>query len=344
MCPSSDALDRFRPEVEAELQACLADDARAPGLYDMLRYHFGWLDANLRPSSRPGGKLLRPTLCLLAAEAVGADYRRALPGAAALELLHNFSLIHDDIQDRSDERHHRATVWRLWGDAQGIDAGDAALVLAELSLLRAVERGVAPSVVLAGLRLLNLACLRLAEGQHLDIGFAGKLDVTAEQYFAMVSGKTAALLGCSLELGALLGSGDAALARRYGAVGEELGLAFQVQDDLLGIWGEQKRTGKPVGSDVYERKMTLPVVYALAHSSPSSRDELAAIYGSASVTERQAARAVEILEASGARAHADEVAQRHYRAALDGLSALRPAEPAATALREIAAFLASRDY
>jgi len=344
MSSSPSALERFRTEVEAELRASLSDDAAAPGLYAMLRYHLGWLDAQLRPTTGPSGKLLRPTLCLLAAEAVGADYRRALPAAAALELVHNFSLIHDDIQDRGDERHHRPTVWCLWGEAQGIDAGDAALILAELTFLRTAERGVAPPIVVAGARLLNRACLRLAEGQHLDIGFEGKLDVTAGEYFAMISGKTAAMLGCSLELGALVGSGDAALARRYGEVGEELGLAFQVQDDLLGIWGKVERTGKPVGSDVYQRKMTLPVIHALAHAEPADRAELAAIYGSGTVSPGEVARAVAILEASGARAHADEVARRHYADAMAGLRGLGAAEAPAAALREIADFLGGRDY
>ena len=338
-------LERYRPEIEAELRACLADDQAAPGLYDMLRYHLGWLDARLQPIAGPAGKLLRPTLCLLAAEAVGADYRRALPAAAAVELLHNFSLIHDDIQDRSGERHHRPTVWRLWGEAQGIDAGDAALALAELALLRAAERGVEPSIVVAAARLLNRACLRLAEGQHLDISFEGKTDVAVEEYLSMVSGKTSALLGCSLELGALFGSGDPSLARGYGEVGEELGVAFQAQDDVLGIWGVEERTGKPGAGDVYQRKMTLPVIYALAHVPPADRAVLAAVYGCRGpLSAEQVAQTARILSESGARGYADDLARRHYEAALTKLTSLAPAEPAAAALRQLATFLVSRDY
>lgn len=345
MSTPTSALDTFRAEIQAELRACLSEDGGAPGLYDMLRYHLGWLDASLRPVDGSTGKLLRPTLCLLAAQAVHADHHVALPAAAALELLHNFSLIHDDIQDRSDERHHRPTVWKLWGDAQAIDVGDAALALAGLALARAVDRGVYPEVVVAGTLALNLACLRLAEGQHLDISFEGKLDVSADEYYRMISGKTAALLACSLELGALFGSGDPAIARSYWRVGHELGLAFQIQDDVLGIWGEEARTGKPAASDLAQRKMTLPVIHALAHCDERERSELARIYGQGErPDEDDVARALAVLERSGAKARAESLARQHYARAVGELRALRPMASAGAALEALASFLVSRDY
>jgi geranylgeranyl diphosphate synthase type I len=339
-------IERFRDEIEAELRASIPPDAPASYLQGMVRYHLGWSDAELRPTVGPAGKRLRPILCLLGAEAVGADYRRALPGAAALELIHNFSLVHDDIMDRSDDRHHRPTVWRLWGEAQAIDAGDAILILAELALLRATQRGVSACCVLEAVALLNRTCLRLAEGQHLDLGFEGKLDVSSEAYFAMISGKTAALVSGSLELGALLGAEDAALARRYGEVGEELGIAFQVQDDVLGIWGDPARTGKPGAADVYQRKMTLPVIHALATAGASEARELTGVYAASSspVRAEQAARALEILDAAGAREHAVRIAEERYARALAGLEALRPEGSAARDLLDIAAFLLQRDF
>ncbi len=355
------AIEGFRDEIEAELRASIPEDAdtgpedAAPGaasdrsasrLYGMVRYHLGWSDTDLRPTRAPAGKRLRPVLCLLAAEGVGADHRRALPGAAAIELIHNFSLVHDDIMDRSDERHHRRTVWRQWGEAQAIDVGDAILILAELTLLRAADRGVSARSVLDGVALLNRASLRLAEGQHLDLGFEGKLDVSAEAYFAMISGKTAALVAGSLGLGALLGSEDPTLASRYAEVGEELGLAFQIQDDVLGIWGEPARTGKPGAADVYQRKMTLPVIHALATADRAGARELGSIYAASPspVTTAQADRALEILEAAGAREHAARIAEAHYTRALALLEALHPADDAGRNLRAIAAFLLQRDY
>lgn len=340
------AIGRFRDEIEAELRASIPADAPASRLYGMVRYHLGWSDAELRPTQAPAGKRLRPVLCLLGAEAVGGDYRRALPGAVAVELVHNFSLVHDDIMDRSDDRHHRPTVWREWGDAQAIDVGDAILILAEMTLLRAADRGVSTRCVLDGVALLNRACLRLAEGQHLDLGFEGKLDVTADAYFAMVSGKTAALVAGSLGLGALLGSEDPALASRYAEVGEELGIAFQIQDDLLGIWGEPARTGKPGAADVYQRKMTLPVIHALSTAGRDEARELASIYAASptAVTDAQAERALEILEAAGAQAHAARIAEARYARALAQLEALRPADRAGRDLRDIAAFLLQRDF
>lgn len=340
------AIERFSAAIEAELRASVPADGPGASLHGMIRYHLGWSDLSLRPTVVPAGKQLRPVLCLLAAEAVGADYRRALSGAAALELVHNFSLIHDDIMDRSDERHHRRTVWREWGEAQAIDAGDATLILAELALLRAAERGVSAGCVLQGVAVLNRACLRLAEGQHLDIGFEGKLDVTPEAYFAMIAGKTAALLAGSLELGALLGAEDAALARRYGEVGEKLGAAFQIQDDVLGIWGDSARTGKPSAGDIYQRKMTLPVIHALAVVGPGEARELAAIYaaGASSVREDQVARALAILDGAGAREHSTRIAEEATARALAQLEALSPAESAGRDLVEIAAFLLQRDF
>ena len=335
----------FRSEVENELRASLSEDRGAPGLYRMLWYHLGWLDSELRPTEQPTGKFLRPAVCLLAARAVGADHARALPAAAALELLHNFSLIHDDIQDRSDERHHRPTVWRLFGEAQAIDAGDAMLAAAELTILRAAERGAPAETTLEAVRLLNEACLRLAEGQHLDMSFEGKLNVTAEEYYRMVGGKTASVLGCSLELGALFGSDDPGLARRYGRVGFALGVAFQVQDDILGIWGAATRTGKPTAADVYARKMTLPVILALAAADRADREVLTDAYGGIeTLNEARVSRVLDVLDRTGARHRCAESVRAYHEAALRDLEKLAPAPAPAAALREIADFLAARDY
>jgi geranylgeranyl diphosphate synthase type I len=339
------AVAMFRAEVENELRASLSGDRGTPGLYKMLHYHLGWLDSRFQPETRPTGKFLRPAVCLLAAQAVGGDHRKALPAAAALELLHNFSLIHDDVQDRSDERHHRPTVWRLFGDAQAIDAGDAMLAAAQLTLLRAESVGAPAVSVIRGVRLLNEACLRLAEGQHLDISFEGKLDVSEPDYLTMVGGKTASVLGCSFALGALFGSDDPDLADRYGQVGYSLGIAFQIQDDILGIWGASARTGKPTAADVYARKMTLPVILAMAAAQRADRAVLTDAYGGIeTLNEVAVSRVLDVLDRTKVRARCAESVRQYHEAALTKLDSLRPLPGPAAALRAIADFLAARDF
>ena len=235
--------ERYRSEIDSELRAVLAE--RESPLYDMMRYHLGWIDWQGRPLSGTAGKALRPALCLLACEAVGGTYHRALPAAAAVELLHNFSLIHDDIQDDDRERRHRPTVWSIWGKPQAINAGTAMRVLASLALSRLGENGVSGEKQLRIQRILDESCLRLIEGQYLDISYESRLDIGVTDYLGMIDGKTAALIGCSLELGAFLGTDDEAVIRGLWNFGRNLGLAFQIRDDILGIWGDEKETGKP---------------------------------------------------------------------------------------------------
>jgi len=193
---------RFRCDLETELRRSVPTSHDAPELFDLLRYHLGWLDENLLPTRARGGKLLRPTLCLLSCEAVGGDYHRALPAAAALELLHNFSLIHDDVEDRGHERHGRATLWARWGEPLAVNAGDALLIVSELALLESPKRGLTAEETLMVARVLNECCLRLTEGQHLDLRLEGNPGITRDEYFQIIARKTAALLGCSTQLGA----------------------------------------------------------------------------------------------------------------------------------------------
>ncbi len=337
------SLPRLRAEIEDELRSAVALCAETPVLRGMLEYHLGWRDEKLAQASAPAGKLLRPVFCLLAAHAVGGDYHPALPAAAAVELVHNFSLIHDDIQDRSRERRHRRTVWSIWGEAQGIDAGDAMLVIAQLALLRSTERGVPSADVLRAASALNLACLRLAEGQHLDISFEGRLEVGPDDYLRMVAGKTAALLGGALEIGAIVGGASPELAWRYHEFGVELGIAFQMEDDRLGIWGDPAKTGKPTADDVRQRKMTLPVIHALHHAPSEDVAELRRIYGGGPPTEDDVARAVATIERSGARQHVEQAAEAHHRRALEPLSAAAPSGPAGEAISRLADSLLGRE-
>ena len=330
--------DRYLPALEAEMQAVVSTPSAAlHDLYGYLRYHLGWADAQFQPASGHAGKRLRPTLCLLACEACAGDWEQALPAAAAVELLHNFSLIHDDIEDGDTTRRGRPTVWALWGVPQALNAGDALYALAHLALLRLADRGLPAGTVVAALRLFDQTGLRLTEGQFLDIGFEAQENVAPQAYLRMVEGKTAALLAAACELGALVAGAQAARRDSLRDFGHHLGLAFQMQDDVLGIWGNSQVTGKPVGSDLVRRKKTLPLLHGLERSA-----SLRSLLAPADLSPADVAQAVELLETSGSREWAQERAQEHTDQALAALDAAAVSGPAADALRDLALGLLGR--
>lgn len=340
-----DAFGRFAPEIEAELRRAL--EGRALPLYDMLRYHLGWQDAEGEPVSGRKGKGLRPTLCLVASDAVGGAHDRALPAAASVELVHNFSLVHDDIQDGDAERHHRPTVWRVFGEAQAINAGTAMYALSGLALAGLGKRGVPERLQLAALKRTHDTCLRLLEGQYLDISFEARLDISVGDYMRMVRGKTAALLGCAASLGAMLGApagDDPPLTAAFQLLGEELGLAFQIRDDMLGIWGDADVTGKPVGADIAARKKTLPVVDALERAEGTRAEALRAVYRAPEVTPDDRDLVLDVLSEVGAEPRARSMAEAHRDRALAAVEDV-PLDPAARRdIEALAAFLTERDH
>ncbi len=231
----------------------------------MCRYHLG-LDG-----SGSSGKRMRPLLGLLSYASIAGDYRAALPGAAAVELGHNFSLVHDDIEDGDTERRHRPTLWALHGIPQAINAGDMLFTLSRKALHRLTDLGFSDAKVLRLMRLHDDTCLALCEGQYIDIWASERSEpMSVELYFDMIGRKTAALIAASVEAGAVLATDDEAVIARYRAFGWALGIAFQLNDDLLGIWGEQAITGKEP-TDVARHKMTLPVIYAFEHAGPSEQ-------------------------------------------------------------------------
>lgn len=305
-------------DTEAEiLQVVDAVDGPATrGLYDMVRYHLG-LDGPTGLS----GKRLRPLLGLLAYASIAGDHRRALPGAAAVELGHNFSLVHDDIEDRDVERRHRAALWTVYGVGQAINAGDTLFVLSRLALHRLTDLGFSDRKVLRLMRLYDDTCLALCEGQYLDIRASDSgSGMSVDGYYDMIGRKTAALIAASVEAGALLATDDQAVVDAYRAFGWALGLAFQVNDDVLGIWGQEQVTGKEP-SDLAKRKQTLPVLYALEHAAPGDRQRLLELYGRPEPTADEVAEARSILERSGALDYARAEARRFRDEALAALDA-----------------------
>lgn len=330
---------RYLPPLEAEMRAVVqSTDPRQRALFGMLHYHLGWADAAFNPSHTETGKRIRPLLCLLSCEACGGDWQQALPAAAAVELLHNFSLIHDDIEDGDRTRRGRPTLWALWGEAQAINAGDALFALAQLALLRLAGRGVPAATVVTAHTLLNKTCVALTGGQHLDIGFESREAIPLADYLAMIEGKTAALVACACELGALVAATPEDRRDSLRAFGRHLGLAFQMRDDILGVWGDPAVTGKPAGADIARRKKSLPILHGLAQS-----EALRALFAQRELTAADVCRAMALLDEAGSRAFAEGLAEEHHNQALAALVEADLQGPAAQALHELAQALLSRE-
>jgi geranylgeranyl diphosphate synthase type I len=302
----------------------------------MLTYHMGWEGEGAGIEAR--GKRIRPALVLLSCSATGGDWHSALPAAAAVEFLHNFSLVHDDIQDNSDMRRGRPTVWVKWGIAQAINTGDLLFTLANKALLRLRETSREP-FVLDACAIFQEACRKLTYGQHLDISFETQKDVSPEAYWLMVSGKTAALLSACCEIGALLGGADANGQSAFCTFGENLGLAFQAQDDILGIWGDAARIGKSTESDLVTGKKTLPVLYG-----DKCGGAFAARWRLGSVTPAEVPELVDMLEDEGVRATTQADVDRLTADALGALEEATPNSPGGEALFEMAHLLIDRNY
>ncbi|SRR5579884_1644334 len=286
------ALERFQDAIDREIREFITRADGDPALhafYGQLAYHFGWVDEQLQPASLPAGKRLRPALLLWSCEmagaacGAGADVRaerlhQALPVAVAVELIHNFSLIHDDIEDRDEFRRHRRTLWSVWGEAQAINTGDGLFCLSHLALWELASRGVAPAAIVQIAALFDRTALRLTEGQHLDMTAEARTDVTQKRYFAIIIRKTAALMRAATEIGGRLGApGAPAVAAALAEFGEAVGIAFQVRDDVLGIWAADA-LGKTAAGDVRRKKMSLPIIHALTHAGAADRKRLRAIY------------------------------------------------------------------
>ncbi len=314
-------------------------EARVAEFYGMQEYHLGWRNATLAPASGDPGKLLRPIMALAAARAAGGDPLLALPLAAGIQLLHDFSLIHDDIEDDSDMRRGRQTLWTIWGLAQGINAGDGMFVIAHLSVHRLADVGLPAERVLAILRRFSETILTICEGQYLDISFEGRLSVSQDDYLAMIRRKTAVLVGAAAELGGVAGGADRATAAALWTFGVSLGLAFQVQDDVLGVWGDPERTGKPFAADLYRRKLSLPVIYGMA--SPDYGARLAELYGAAP-DDRAVGEMLQLLDAAGARAATEAVATSYHHEAMAALGAVRGDPSSIAALGALAEGLLGR--
>lgn len=330
--------ERYMAELDTTLRHIVASLRDEDGFSLMLRYALGWVDEYDKPYHKITGKRIRPTLLLLVNEAAGGNWRQALPAAAAVEILHNFSLIHDDIQDNSATRHGRPTVWKVWGLANAINAGDALFSLAYEALARlSVE--VENERLIKIWRIFNHTNLELTRGQHLDMRFEQEAYVSIEDYTSMISGKSAALLAACAQIGAIIAEDNEQRANFYADFGLNIGIAFQIHDDILGIWGDPQLTGKSAATDIIYRKKSLPVLYGLAQS-----DQLALIYQRPHFEDNEVEQAITILDDIGAKDYAIEQEKIYYQRAMSALNNARPHGEAAERLRAFIEFLFHRNY
>ncbi len=328
-------MDEFLAALESELRALVASpDPAYNAYYGMFDYHLGWTDTQFNPVKTDTGKRIRPLLCLVTCEAVGGKWRPALPVAAAIELVHNFSLIHDDIEDQSDERRGRTAVWKVWGLAQGLNAGDGMFMLARLALDQLATHGVASDKCGKINLEFDATTLALCHGQFLDLGFESRLDVTVDEYVQMIRGKTAALISAATRIGAMLATDDPQVIGAFSRFGENIGLAFQITDDILGIWGDPSVTGKSAATDILSKKKSLPAILGLSH--PQHGAALREIYREPRLEQTHVARVLELLDAAGVRVDTQRRADEFRAAALDALDATGIKNRAMEQLREIA--------
>ena len=306
------------PQIEEALKAFIdsMDYGSSSELSEMLRYHMGWESENASGASR--GKRLRPLIALLTTGAFDEYPTKALPAAVAVELLHNFTLIHDDIEDQSPLRHGRPTLWKKYGTAQAINAGDALFSIAQLSMLD-LSKTCNQYAVLDASRNFNRMCLHLTQGQHLDISFENQTEVSVEAYKDMIAGKTAALIAFTASLGALVSGQTETEYQKLSEFGEFLGLAFQIQDDILGIWGNPEVTGKSAASDILTHKKTLPNLFGLAQCP-----EFRSLWQKEALTEDEVRLMADLLEQCGVRNQVEAEASELTTQAFNMLASVFP--------------------
>jgi geranylgeranyl diphosphate synthase type I len=332
-----EALHRGRALAGPALRAAI--DRLEPDLWLVSAYHLGWVDADGRPEPASGGKAVRPALALLSAEAAGASAEVGLPGAVAVELVHNFSLLHDDVMDGDTERRHRLTAWAAFSESRALLAGDAMLALAQQVLLEAGT----PEACRAAASLADTT-QRLIAGQAADLAFEARDDVALPECVEMAGGKTGALLSCAASIGATLAGAPAYLVDGLAAYGAHLGLAFQLVDDLLGIWGDPTVTGKPVRSDLRSRKKSLPVVHAMNAGGTEARALRRWLQDPAPHGEAELCRAAELVEAAGGRAWAAAEADRRLAAARGCVADLDLPAAVRDELLAVARFVTRREH
>ena len=283
------------------------------------------------------GKRIRPLLVLLTVASCGTEWLHASPAAAAVELVHNFSLVHDDIQDNSEKRRGRPTVWKIWGAPMAINAGDALFVMSNQAIMD-LQGNYPPEKIIQAATVLHNTCLDLTRGQFLDMSYEARDDLGVEDYWPMVAGKTASLLSACCHIGSILGGADESTQDAYRSFGHALGLAFQVQDDILGIWGDEALTGKSAASDLLEGKKSLPVLHGLSQGG-----KFAERWAQGPILPDEVEDMAKLLASEGSYEYTHDVSRQMTTLALNNLREADPQGEAGEALMELANKLIKRE-
>ena len=329
------------PAIESELQRQVSrlNEPRTRPFYEMLTYHMGWSGEGAGPDAT--GKRIRPLLVLLTVAASNetneTKWLRATPAAASVELVHNFSLVHDDIQDNSEKRRGRTTTWKIVGAPMAINVGDALFVLSNQAIMDLTEHYPA-EVVAKAATVLHNTCLDLTRGQFLDMSYEERTDLCVEDYWPMIAGKTSSLLSACCHIGSILGGVDESTQDAYRSFGHSVGLAFQVQDDILGIWGDEAITGKSVASDLLEGKKSLPVLHGLSQGG-----KFAQRWAQGPIQPDEVEELAKLLASEGSYEYTHAISRQMTTMALDSLREANPQGKAGEALMELANKLINRE-
>jgi len=309
------SLSRFEPQrraLEEELKEVFS--GREGFLYDVLRYHLGWADQRGQPEDTPSVLHFQSLMALVCCEALTGDFQAALPAAAGVELVHNFTLVHSDVQSSRVDEQERPSIWWVWGPAQAINAGDGLHALGRTTIMRLAQRGVPADQVLRAVELLDRACLTLCEGQYMDLDFQDQLLVTSSAYYDMIGRKTGALAGCSAELGALAGGGDEGVCFHFRDAGSRLGMAWQIGQDIADFWG--RRGDGMTASNVLNKKKSLPLILAMEAAELAVKRELGNIYAKRVLQPEDVTRVIAILDQAQARQNSEDKARELVEEAL----------------------------
>ncbi len=323
--------EEYRQAVEAELHEVFGP--REGFLYDLLRYHLGWINQDGTPGEGMTALHFQGAVALVACEALETEFQAALPAAAGVELVHHFTLVHGEVQAGRADSIDRPGIWWVWGPAQAINAGDGLHALGRVATMRLGSRGMAPDRVLRAVRALDQACLKLCEGQYMDLEFQDQLMVSASSYMDMVGRKSGALTSCAAEAGALVAGSDDSTCDSLRELGAGLGTAWQIAQDLEDLWG--KRGDAVTASNIIAKKKSLPIIHALEHGSVASKRELGAMYMKRVLDPEDSARLVSILDETGARTAAEGRARQIVEAGLEVVDGLELSPDGMDRLREL---------